>query len=51
MGTGHTTRHGQVTLRYCVFCMRGHFPAERRRVLPHEVNSIIGHIHNNEQEH
>jgi hypothetical protein len=23
----------------------------RGRVLPHEVNSGIGHIHNNEQEH
>jgi hypothetical protein len=38
MGAGHTAR-------------RGHFPAGRGCALPHEVNSVIGHIHNNEQEH
>jgi hypothetical protein len=38
MGAGHTARHG-------------HFSARRGRALPHEVNSVIGYIHNNEQEH
>jgi hypothetical protein len=51
MGAGHTARRGRVTLRYRVLCRRGHFLAGRERVLPHEVNSVIGHIHNNEQEH
>jgi hypothetical protein len=36
---------------YYVLYGRRHFPIGRRRILPHEVNSGIGHIHNNEQEH
>jgi hypothetical protein len=51
MGAGHTARHGRATLHYRVLYERGHFPAGHGRVLPHEVNFGIGHIHNNEQEH